>query len=561
VSELLAYFLARMAEPVHVPCHSQQSNGKWGGIVAAADGTVYCSPQFEDCLLVIPPHAHTNEQIPLPIGVSSAEAFMGFSGLAFGQDGKLYFSPVFSELEGTAEESPLCEALGISPPFRGEFLWTLIFDPKEQSFSHIITSPSRYSELGADLPIVDFGGIAAAPNGKLYSPPLCGSVVAVLDTAERDFSFISGAGRSSQHNKWTGIASAGDGYMYCAPGRARAVLAIDTNTHALHFIKDDNLFDQSGAVRYIGEYGEALWDFEAGDIHVWSGIALGSNSKLYCSPCDAVNVLVIDPSTWHLSTIDLNDAPGGTPCDLQHKWSGIALADDGRMYCAPWCASSLLVIDPAYDTTAYVEVAAWDPWSEYRAYQWSGIVAARGRIWCSPDNADSILTMLTPRPNLTGMIRVKGHSDLVDVVASDGSRHSCRRSIMVLASDVFSSMLISGLRESQERSISLSCTSGPSVHQFLQYLHSGHLPPASNSIELASLAHMYEMEHLLALCLADVLSSVSPQTVGEAARVLRLCSTATPEASCYWEKFIEMVYRDRRLVCTALEIVACPPPQ
>ena len=345
--------------------------------------------------------------------------------------------------------------------------------------------------------------------------------------------------------------------MYCSPGRARAVLAIDTNTDALHFIQDDHLFDQSGAVRYTNEYGEVRLDWAAGDIHVWSGIALGSNHKLYCAPCDAVNILVIDPSTWHLSTIDLNAIPDGPALASPNKWSGIASAEDGRMYCAPWCASSVLVIDPAYDIAGYVHVPTWDPWYEQHAYKWSGIAAARGRIWCSSDSAGTILTMLTPKPNLTGMSRVDGSSDLVEVVASDGSRHSCRRSIMVLASEVFSNMFTSGLRESQESSITFSNASGPSVQQFLQYLHSGRLPPGSNSMELAPLAHMYGMEHLLALCLADVVSSVRQETVCEAALVLKFYSTATPEGSRCWEQFVTRVARDRRLVTQAIDLLAC----
>ena len=344
--------------------------------------------------------------------------------------------------------------------------------------------------------------------------------------------------------------------MFCSPGRARAVLAIDTNSDSLHFIQNDHLFDKSGAAQYTDDNGDLIMDYDAGDIHVWSGIALGSNSKLYCAPCDAVSILVIDSCTWHLSTIDLNVIPGGPALDSSNKWSGIALAEDGRLYCAPWCVSSVLVIDPGYDIAGYVHVPTWDPWYERHAYKWSGIVAARGRIWCSSDSAGSILTMLTPKPNLTGMSRVEDSSDLVKVVASDGTYLRCRRSIMVLASEVLRNMFSSGLRESQESSVTLSNVSGPSVQKFLQYLQSGRLPPCSNSIELASLAHMYEMEHLLALCLADILSRVNELTVGGAAYALQLYSTTTPEASRCWEKFVTKVASDRTLVTEALNLVA-----
>ena len=122
-------------------------------------------------------------------------------------------------------------------------------------------------------------------------------------------------------------------------------------------------------------------------------------------------------------------------------------------------------------------------------------------------------------------------------------------------SEVFRNMFDAGLRESQQSSVTLSQASGTSVQLFVEYLHKGYLPRGSNSRELAELAHMYEMEHLLALCLKDILSKVCVQTVGEIARMLQMYSTATPEASRCWEMFVRIVRCDQDLVDRALELL------
>lgn len=75
----------------------------------------------------------------------------------------------------------------------------------------------------------------------------------------------------------------------------------------------------------------------------WSGIAAGFDGRLYCAPCNASSVLVIDPVRHSLSTIEINR--DWQPLQ-EDKWSGIVAAQDGRLYCAPASASYILVIDP-----------------------------------------------------------------------------------------------------------------------------------------------------------------------------------------------------------------------
>ena len=83
--------------------------------------------------------------------------------------------------------------------------------------------------------------------------------------------------------------------------------------------------------------------------HKWSGIALAPNGKLYCSPFSASKVLRIDPATDTTELIGDVLEPSGNI-----RWSGIAAAADGKLYCSPNNASRVLRIDPATDTTELI---------------------------------------------------------------------------------------------------------------------------------------------------------------------------------------------------------------
>ena len=116
--------------------------------------------------------------------------------------------------------------------------------------------------------------------------------------------------------------------------------------------------------------------------HKWSGIALAPNGKLYSSPFTASKVLRIDPATDTTELIGDVLEPSGNI-----RWSGIALASDGKLYCSPNNASRVLRIDPATDATELISTSLED-----RGGMWSGIAAgADGTLYCSPMGAARVL--------------------------------------------------------------------------------------------------------------------------------------------------------------------------
>jgi adenylylsulfate kinase-like enzyme len=110
----------------------------------------------------------------------------------------------------------------------------------------------------------------------------------------------------------------------------------------------------------------------------WGGIA-AVGSKLYCAPYSASSVLVIDADTDKISMIECSVAGGD-------KWRGIA-AVGSKLYCAPHHASSVLVIDAETNKVSTIEcgVAGHE--------KWRGIAAVGSKLYCAPYNASSVLVI------------------------------------------------------------------------------------------------------------------------------------------------------------------------
>ena len=558
--------------PCLVPCNSWRGNlkQKWNGIAVGADGNLYCAPQHADSLLAIRPEVREVTNIGLPFLFCKVQ----LDGIAAALDGKLYFTPImnFSEVDEFGERK------FIDGP--GQRACVLSFDPVHGTFSHFVQKLDlegvKAVESNSCLEYGLFCGIAAAGNGKLYCPPSNAAGVAVIDPIKSTVSFIQGAGRGSQRNRWAGIALAADGRLYCAPARARSVLVITPDNDELHFMNDEDLFDECGAARYWqqdenGDW-EAVHDAEAGDIHCWSGIAAARNGKLYCAPQDGDAVLVIDPAAWRLSYIKLNtQSPACMSLQfMKNKWAGIVEAADGRLYCAPWCVDCVLVIDPRYATTSFIPVSCWDIVAEHDVcgsfrcdpshqhepnscnFQWCGIAAAGGRIWCAPDSAEDVLSLIVPKEDLTSVLRLGCCLDFV-VATEFGEKVDCHRSVVASTSRVFRSMVESGFREGQEHKVCLKDVSHETVKQLVEYIYSGTLPREANVRELVGLAHQFELDHLLAECVEVLVSDINRDNVVDVAHLLKLHSGASFEAARMWRTFQNTLRKDAVLFNACME--------
>ena len=117
----------------------------------------------------------------------------------------------------------------------------------------------------------------------------------------------------------------------------------------------------------------------------WWGIAAGPDGKLYCTPFNATDILVIDPVAGTAQRTNMGASLSGI-----YKWSSIAAGPDGRLYCAPYRATDILIIDPATGTAQRTNMGADLSGSN----KWWGIATGPdGKLYCAPYTATDILVI------------------------------------------------------------------------------------------------------------------------------------------------------------------------
>ena len=133
-----------------------------------------------------------------------------------------------------------------------------------------------------------------------------------------------------------------DQKVYCVPRHYWRVLVVDPVNYSI-----SDFGDLSGG-------SETPWDVQ----RYWGGCQ-GADGKLYFTPYDADRILVVDPSVENpASRISYINLPLGASAG-GGKWRGAALANDGRIFCAPYNSTSVLIIDPAAKTSAVVGGLSW----------------------------------------------------------------------------------------------------------------------------------------------------------------------------------------------------------
>lgn len=233
-----------------------------------------------------------------------------------------------------------------------------------------------------------YGGGVLAPNGCIYFIPYNATYVMKLDPETGATELIgdtinaNNAGYASY--KYRGGVLGPDGIIYCVPYYAKYVMRIDPTTDAVSFMSTD----------------VKTTTYANTTTTMWSGGVLGPDGKIYCIPFNAGYILVIDPveqTVYNLadsnnSKINVEDTCGSTSM----CYCGGVLGPDGKIYCIPYNADYVGVIDPVEQTFTLDNVEITSSNAGYTSYKYvGGVLGPDGCIYGVPYGAKHFIKIDT----------------------------------------------------------------------------------------------------------------------------------------------------------------------
>jgi YVTN family beta-propeller protein len=118
----------------------------------------------------------------------------------------------------------------------------------------------------------------------------------------------------------------------------------------------------------------------------WNGGVLAPNGKIYGIPDSDNRIIMIDPKTNKIDTINLSNS-----LNLENKWNGGVLASNGKIYGISRHSESVLIIDPETNTVDTITITGL-----IGTQKWiGGVLAPNGKIYGIPRNSESFLIINT----------------------------------------------------------------------------------------------------------------------------------------------------------------------
>ena len=272
------------------------------------------------------------------------------------------------------------------------------------------------------------------PQPKTQTPSISKHVTAPCGTSTQ----LIGHAIPGQE-KYLGGDTGEDGNIYAIPGCASHVLRINPKTgatdqigpkllgefkwlrsvkavdgagneciyglpcHASSVLK---IVPATGAITTFGELGDRKWKYHGGNF---------ANGKIWCIPQKATSVLVIDPLTDTVEFVggggpdsasdSASDSNSNSDLEGECKWYGGLMGNDGCVYGMPQNADGVLKIDPFKATVEVVK----HPLITKGGNKWhGGLRDKEGNIWAVPANADSFLKVV---PGENVVIEIFGKGD------------------------------------------------------------------------------------------------------------------------------------------------------
>jgi hypothetical protein len=238
-------------------------------------------------------------------------------------------------------------------------------------------------------------GGALAPNGNIYFIPYVASNVLMINPTTNTISYFG----SITNNGRVGGVLAPNGNIYCTPITSDGVLVINTRTNT------------------VSTFGSGLSG-------TWNGSILGPNGLIYGIPYGSTSTITVTNTTtntvttigslntsltWRFGTLAPNGNIYGIPMfasaasqsiilinpstntvstfgTVSQGYNGGVLGPDGNIYCAPYSATNILVINPTTNALTYVGSGLSTSWI-------GGILAPNGNIYFIPYGSASVIKL------------------------------------------------------------------------------------------------------------------------------------------------------------------------
>lgn len=358
---------------------------KNGPGVLGQNGIMYFAPNndtyFSTNSVIFIYNPYNGSRSWVTVGLNSDKNnFSGGSMVA--PNGSIYFLPYgnIGNVEGF--DSDASGILVVNPYTRsGNSMKTLVGNdvnptqPSQLSCEYLMTDLSSEGGLGwrgiAGRYILSPTGSSGPNNAKtiLYGIPYNSSNVLKINwrTNTTNLTDLSGLTVANYPQLRTDISKcyggvlAPNGKIYCIPNNASCVPIITPN------LTGSDTIDLSS----IQNINTSTYPFIGSNDNKWRGGCLGPDGKIYCAPFNTSCVLIIDPSN---NTINLTDISG-----VSGSYCGAVLAPNGKIYCAPWGGTNALVIDPINKTRSYISLPGS---SNY--YSFGPVVTPQGQVCLSP---------------------------------------------------------------------------------------------------------------------------------------------------------------------------------
>lgn len=170
-------------------------------------------------------------------------------------------------------------------------------------------------------------------------------------------------------------------FIYCAPGADTVALKINTT-------------DRS--VSTFGAFSVGTFKY---------GGAVFANGSVYFIPASSTVVAKVDISTDAVTFFDTSGVKGSDSGNLgatTQKWYGGYIGQDGRIYCIPYNATVVMIIDPTNDTIQFLDttgIVSGVNGNLTGLAKWDTGVAYGNVIYGSPSDATDILKINTSVPS------------------------------------------------------------------------------------------------------------------------------------------------------------------